>query len=133
MKKILMLCMLFLVLFGCTNPFEETVRDSLPGLLEEAVLSPDNEMIHLESVGNRRAVAVLVEPNEMQSTYHVAVIERISPNWKMVEIINVSDVRVNAGVQLDHLGAGIATDTSLEESTYVTLPEEGRYLWYTYR
>lgn len=101
-------------------------------LLEEAKLSSETEMIHLESLGNRRAVAVFAEPHPDQSSYHVTVIERVAPEWKLVETINVSNEPLNAGVQVNHLEAGIATEEFTIEATYLPLPEEGRYLWYTY-
>lgn len=132
MKKILLFMFLLFILFGCANPIEETVRDSLPMLFEEAEFSSNTEMIHLESQGNRRAVAVFSEPHPHQSSYHVALIERVAPDWKLVEIIDVSNEPLNAGVQINHLGAGIATEEFTDDATYLTLPEEGRYLWYTY-
>lgn len=132
MKKILLFMFLLFTLFGCANPIEETVRDSLPMLFEEAELSSDTEMIHFESQGNRRAVAVFSEPHPHQSSYHVALIERVAPDWKLVEIINVSNEPLNAGVQVNHLEAGIATEEFTIEATYLPLPEEGRYLWYNY-
>lgn len=132
MKKILLFMLLLFILFGCANPIEETVRDSLPMLFEEAELSSDTEMIHLGSQGNRRAFAVFSEPHSHQSSYHVALIERVAPDWKLVEIIDVSNEPLNAGVQLNYLEAGIATEEFTIEATYLPLPEEGRYLWYTY-
>lgn len=134
MKKVVWLSFLLFTLFGCANPIEETVQDALPKLFEEAALSPDTEMIHLESMGNRRAIAVFSEPHKENSSYHVMVIERVASDWKLVETINVSNEPLNAGVQLSYLGAGISTEkiTDRDRATYLPLPEDGYYLWYTY-